>query len=140
MSLDLVTEGRLVDIVAEGFDAGVRLGEAVPQDMIAIRFGGSLRFVVVAAPAYLADHTAPQTPDDLRGYACIRIHLPSGKPYHWEFEQHGQELTVDVPGPLTLDNPELMLEAASAGLGLAYVSDGLALPFIERGALVPRCS
>ncbi len=105
MSLDLVTEGRLVDIVAEGFDAGVRLGEAVPQDMIAVRFGGSIRFVVVAAPSYLADHGAPQTPDDLQRHACIRIRLPSGKPYRWEFEQHGQELTMDVPGPLTLDNP-----------------------------------
>lgn len=136
MSLDLVTEGRLVDIVAEGFDAGVRLGEAVPQDMIAVRFGGSIRFVIVAAPSYLADHAVPQTPDDLQRHACIRIRLPSGKPYRWEFEQHGQELTVDVPGTLILDNPELMLEAASAGLGLAYVSDRLALPFIERGALV----
>lgn len=136
MSLDLVTEGRLVDIVAEGFDAGVRLGEAVPQDMIAVRFGGSLRFVVAAAPSYLADHPTPQTPDDLQLHACIRIRLPSGKPYRWEFEQHGQELIVDVPGPLTLDNPELMLEAASAGLGLAYVSDQSALPFIKRGALV----
>ncbi len=136
MSLDLVTEGRLVDIVAEGFDAGVRLGEAVPQDMIAVRFGGSIRFVVVAAPSYLADHEAPQTPDDLQRHACIRVRFPSGKPYRWEFEQHGQQLTLDVPGPLTLDNPELMLEAAAAGLGIAYVSDRSALPFIERGALV----
>ena len=136
MALDLVTEGRLVDIVAEGFDAGVRLGEAVPQDMIAVRFGGSIRFVAVAAPSYLADHAAPQTPDDLQRHACIRVRLPSGKPYRWEFEQHGQELTLDVPGPLTLDNPELMLEAAAAGLGIAYVSDQSALPFIERGALV----
>lgn len=136
MTLDLVTEGRLVDIVAEGFDAGVRLGGAVPQDMIAVRFGGSIRFVVVAAPSYLAHHGVPQTPDDLQRHACIRIRLPSGKPYRWEFEQHGQELTMDVPGSLTLDNPELMLEAAAAGLGLAYVSDRSAMPFIERGALV----
>lgn len=136
MSLDLVTEGRLVDIVAEGFDAGIRLGEAVPQDMIAVRFGGSIRFVAVAAPSYLAGHEAPQTPDDLQRHACIRVRFPSGKPYRWEFEQYGQELTVDVPGPLTLDNPELMLEAAAAGLGIAYVSDRSALPFIERGALV----
>ncbi len=122
--------------MAEGFDAEVRLGEAVPQDMIAVRFGGSIRFVVVAAPSYLADYGAPQTPDDLQRHACIRIRLPSGKPYRWEFEQHGQELTMDVPGPLTLDNPELMLEAAAAGLGLAYVSDRSAMPFIEQGALV----
>jgi DNA-binding transcriptional LysR family regulator len=136
MSLDLVTEGRLVDIVAEGFDAGIRLGEAVPQDMIAVRFGGGIRFVAVAAPSYLADHEAPLTPDDLQGHACIRVRFPSGKPYRWEFEQHGQRLTMDVPGPLTLNNPELMLEAAAAGLGIAYVSDRSAVPFIERGALV----
>ncbi len=136
MALDLVTEGRLVDIVAEGFDAGVRLGEAVPQDMIAVRFGGEVRFVVVVAPHYLARHEAPQTPDDLQRHACIRVRLPSGKPYRWEFERHGQELTLDVPGPLTLDHPELMLEAAAAGLGIAYVADRSALPFIERGMLV----
>ncbi len=136
MSLDLVTEGRLVDIVAEGFDAGVRLGEAVPKDMIAVRFGGSVRFVVVAAPQYLAGHEPPQTPDDLQRHACIRVRLPSGKPYRWEFEQHGQELTLDVPGPLTLDHPELMLEAAAAGLGIAYVADRSALPYIESGTLV----
>ncbi len=136
MSLDLVTEGRLVDIVAEGFDAGVRLGEAVPQDMIAVRFGGSIRFVVVAAPSYLANHAPPQTPDDLQRHSCIRVRLPSGKPYRWEFEQHGQELILDVPGRLTLDNPGLMLEAAAAGLGVAYVSDRLAAPFIEGGVLV----
>ena len=136
MSLDLVTEGRLVDIVAEGFDAGVRLGEAVPKDMIAVRFGGNVRFVAVAAPRYLAGHGAPRTPDDLQRHACIRVRLPSGKPYRWEFERHGQELALDVPGALTLDHPELMLEAAAAGLGIAYVADRSALPFLRRGALV----
>ena len=136
MSLDLVTEGRLVDIVAEGFDAGVRLGEAVPKDMIAVRFGGAIRFVVVAAPRYLAGHGALQTPDDLQHHACIRVRLPSGKPYRWEFGQHGQELTLEVPGALTLDHPELMLEAAAAGLGVAYVADRSAQPYIRRGTLV----
>jgi len=123
MSLDLVTEGRLVDVVAEGFDAGIRLGEAVSQDMIAVRFGGKTRFVAVASPDYLAGRAAPQTPDDLKHHACIRVRLPSGKPYSWEFAKHGQELTVDVPGALTLDHTELMTEAAAAGLGIAYVSD-----------------
>ena len=136
MSLDLVTEGRLVDIVAEGFDAGVRLGEAVPQDMVAVRFGGPTRFVAVASPAYLAGRGAPQTPDDLMRHACIRFRLPSGKPFRWEFARHGQELAIDVPGALTLDHPELMVEAAADGLGIAYVSDRTAQPFIERGALV----
>ena len=136
MSVDLVTEGRLVDIVADGFDAGVRLGEALPQDMIAVRFGGRLRFVVVASPTYLAGRTRPRTPDDLGALACIRQRLKSGRMYRWKFEKHGQELTVDVPGNLTLDHTELIVEAAAAGLGIAYVPNGSALPHIERGQLV----
>jgi DNA-binding transcriptional LysR family regulator len=136
MSVDLVTEGRLVDIVAGGFDAGVRLGEAVPQDMIAVRFGGELRFLAVASPAYLAGHKPPLTPDDLKDHACIRVRLPSGKLYRWEFAKHGQELTVDVPGPLTLDHPGLMAEAAADGMGIAYVPDRCAQPFLATGKLV----
>ncbi|WP_158935799.1 LysR family transcriptional regulator [Burkholderia sp. S171] len=136
MSVDLVTEGRLVDIVAGGFDAGVRLGEALPQDMIAVRFGGPVRFLAVASPAYLARHKAPLAPDDLKDHACIRVRLPSGKFYRWEFEKHGQELTVDVPGPLTLDHPGLMTEAAADGMGIAYVPDHTAKPFIDTGKLV----
>lgn len=136
VSLDLVTEGRLVDIVAEKFDAGVRLGEAVPQDMIAVRFGGELRFLAVASPAYLADRAPPRTPDDLKDHACIRFRLPSGKPYRWEFEQRGQELSVDVPGRLTLNHLDLMVEAAARGLGIAYVPDRSAQPHLETGRLV----
>ncbi len=136
MSLDLVTEGRLVDIVAGEFDAGFRLGEAVPRDMISVRFGGETRFVAVASPDYLAAREAPRTPDDLKQHACIRVRLPSGKPFRWEFAKHGQELAVDVPGTLTLDHTELMTEAAAAGLGIAYVSDRVARPYLERGALL----
>jgi DNA-binding transcriptional LysR family regulator len=136
MSVDLATEGRLVDIVAGGFDAGVRLGEALPQDMIAVRFGGPVRFLAVASPAYLAGHERPLAPDDLMDHACIRVRLPSGKLYRWEFEKHGQELTVDVPGPLTLDHPGLMAEAAADGMGIAYVPDRAAQPFIDAGKLV----
>ncbi len=137
MSLDLATEGRLVDVVAGGFDAGIRLGEAVPQDMVAVRFGGAVRFVAVASPAYLAAHGTPRTPDDLQRHACIRFRLPSGKRFGWEFSQHGQELAIDVPGALTLDHPELMAEAAAAGLGIAYVSGHTAQPYFQTGALVP---
>ncbi|MDQ0470374.1 LysR family transcriptional regulator [Labrys wisconsinensis] len=135
MALDLVTEGRLVDIVAEGFDAGIRLGESVPQDMIAVRFGGDARFVTVAAPTYLARHGTPRTPDDLMRHVCIRLRLPSGKLFRWEFARHGQEQTVDVPGALTLDHMELMTEAAAAGMGIAYVADRSARPHVDRGAL-----
>ncbi len=136
MTLDLVTEGRLVDIVAEGFDAGIRLGEAVPQDMIAVRFGGEMRFVAVASPAYLASRAPPQTPDDLKDHACIRFRLPSGKLFRWEFEKHGQELNIDVPGALILDHLDLMCEAAVQGLGIAYVPDRSAKTDIYYGRLV----
>lgn len=135
MALDLVTEGRLVDIVAEGFDAGIRLGEAVPRDMVAVRFGPETRFVAVAFPAYLASRPRPLVPDNLQHHACIRFRLPSGKPFRWEFARHGQELAVDVPGTLTLDHVELMAEAAVAGSGVAYVSDRTARPHVEAGVL-----
>ncbi len=136
MSLDLVTEGRLVDIVAEGFDAGVRLGEAVPQDMVAVRFGGPVRFVAVASPGYLAGRDAPRTPDDLSRHPCIRFRLRSGRLFRWEFARHGQELAVEVAGPLILDHVELMAEAAAAGLGIAYVPERTADPFMAAGRLL----
>jgi len=136
MSVDLVTEGRLIDIVAGGFDAGVRLGESLPQDMIAVRFGGPVRFLAVASPAYLAGRTPPLVPDDLKDHACIRVRLPSGKLYRWEFAKHGQELTVDVPGSLTLDHIGLTIEAAADGMGIAYVPDHSAQPLIKAGKLV----
>jgi len=136
MALDLVTEGRLIDIVADGFDAGIRLGEAVPQDMVAVRFGGEARFLAVASPAYLKGRTPPQTPDDLKDHACIRFRLPSGKLYRWEFEKHGQEMTVDVPGALTLDHAGLMIEAAADGLGIAYAAERSVRPYLDRGTLV----
>jgi DNA-binding transcriptional LysR family regulator len=136
MALDLVTEGRLVDIVAEGFDAGIRLGEAVPQDMIAVRFGGETRFLAVASKAYLKQRPAPRTPDELKTHSCIRLRMPSGKLYRWEFEQHGQELEIDVPGALTLDNVELMLNAAIDGLGIAYVPAHSAQRHLDSGHLI----
>ena len=136
MALDLVTEGRLVDITAEGFDAGIRLGEAVPSDMIAVKLGGDMRFLSVASPTYLAAHKAPATPDDLKHHACIRQRLPSGKPYRWEFARNGAEIAVDVPGSLTLDDSQLMAEAAAAGLGIAYLPDRTAQPFLDSGAVV----
>src|SRR5580658_9975228 len=123
MHLDLVTEGRLVDIVAEGFDAGIRLAESVPQDMVAIAFGGTSRFVAVAAPAYLKKHGVPKAPSDLLQHSCIRYRMRNGRIYHWEFERRGQSMEVDVPGTLTLDEDRLMLDAAIKGLGIAFVPE-----------------
>jgi DNA-binding transcriptional LysR family regulator len=136
MALDLVTEGKLIDIVAAGFDAGIRLGEAVPQDMIAVRFGGETRFVTVASPVYMKTRKPPRTPDDLKDHNCIRLRMPSGKLYRWEFEKHGQEMAIDVPGVLTLDNIELMTQAAMDGLGIAYVPAHSAQSHLDSGRLV----
>jgi DNA-binding transcriptional LysR family regulator len=136
VDLDLVSDGRLIDIVAAGFDAGVRLAEDVPQDMIAVRFGGDIRFVAVTSPAYLAGRTIPTAPDDLQLHRCIRHRLPSGKRYRWEFSKHGEEMIVDVPGALTLDDNELMVRAAADGLGIAYVPEAVARAGLGSGQLV----
>nr|WP_232118531.1 LysR family transcriptional regulator [Luteimonas sp. XNQY3] len=121
IELDLVVEGRFVDIVKEGFDAGVRLGGSIPQDMVAIPIGGQARGIAVASPKYLARHTQPQTPEDLKSHDCIRVRLPNGKLLAWEFEKRGQTLAIDVPGTLILNQEGLMIEAALAGLGIAFV-------------------
>jgi DNA-binding transcriptional LysR family regulator len=136
VELDLVSEGRLVDIVEEGFDAGVRLAEDVPQDMIAVKIGGDARFVAVASPAYLVGRDPPATPDDLRQHRCIRQRLPSGKRYRWEFAKHGAEIAIDVPGALTLNDNDLMVAAAVEGLGIAYVPEGYARQMLDSGRLV----
>jgi len=136
VELDLVSEGRLVDIVEQGFDAGVRLMETVPKDMVAVKFGGDVRFIAVAAPSYLHGKARPNTPDDLHAHRCIRQRLPSGKRYRWEFSRRGAEVAIDVPGNLTLDDNDLLAQAAADGRGIAYVPDYFARPFLESGQLV----
>ncbi|MGU3538096.1 LysR family transcriptional regulator [Methylobacterium sp. A54F] len=135
MALDLVVDGRFVDIVEAGFDAGARFGEAVPQDMIAVPFGGPARFVAVAAPDYLRTHDAPRTPGELHRHRCIRHRMPGGRSYRWEFERHGQDWVVEVPGTLTLNNNGLMVEAAAAGLGIAYVPEQATRALLQAGRL-----
>jgi DNA-binding transcriptional LysR family regulator len=136
MKLDLVTEGRLIDIVVEGFDAGIRLAESVPQDMIAVAFGDALRFAVVGSPAYFAQHRPPRVPGDLTAHRCIRSRMPSGGIFQWEFERHGETARIDGQGALTLDEPELMLAAARAGLGLAYLTEWNVAADLAAGTLV----
>lgn len=136
VTVELLTQGRLVDIVAEGFDAGVRLREAVPQDMVAVPLGGDTRFVAVAAPAYVARHGEPAAPEGLQAHRCIRQRLPSGKAYRWEFERDGEEVQIDVPGALTLDHSGLMVEAAAAGLGIAFVPEPFAAEALQQQRLV----
>lgn len=136
VELDLIEQGHLVDIVEKGFDAGVRLGDSVPKDMVAIRLSPDVRFLTVASPGYLVKHPAPTKPDELFDHQCIRQRFPSGKRYRWEFSKSGQEFMLDVPGLLTLNNHQLIVEAAVSGVGIAYALESYARPFIEKGDLV----
>lgn len=136
VQVELVTEGALVDIVAKGFDAGVRLAEAVPVDMIAVAIHRTIRSIIVASPAYLAGRTRPQSPGDLLEHQCIRARMASGALYSWEFEKHGESQTVDVRGPLTLDEGGLMRQAALGGAGLAYVAENSVADDLAAGRLV----
>ncbi len=133
VAVDLVVEGRLVDIVASGFDAGVRLADSIPRDMIAVPFSDPISFVCVASPGYLARFDEPFAPDDLKRHRCIGHRVPSGKLYRWEFERAGQTAAVEVSGPLTLDDEELMVEAAVKGLGIAYVASPAAAVALAQG-------
>jgi DNA-binding transcriptional LysR family regulator len=128
----------LRDIVAERFDAGIRLGEQVAKDMIAVRIGPDLRMLVVGAPAYFGRHPAPRTPHDLTTHACVNIRLPTaGGLYAWEFEKDGHELKVRVDGQLVFGGSSLPIDAALEGLGLAYLMQDMVQPYIDRGLLTP---
>ncbi|MDZ5453078.1 LysR family transcriptional regulator [Labrys sp. ZIDIC5] len=133
--LDIVSDGRLSDVVADGFDAGIRLAEAVPQDMIAVRLTETARFAAVASPGYFATHGRPAVPQDLHRHACIRFRFDSGAIYRWEFERHGMTETINVTGPLTLTDQPLMVEAAILGIGIAFVPDHLVIDALADGRL-----
>ena len=136
LKLEVVATDSLIDIVEGGFDAGIRPGERLSQDMIAVRIKSSFRFTVVGSPGYFERKPAPRTPHDLKAHDCIRYAFPSGSMFHWEFAQAGEDLQVEVDGPLTLDSQELMVEAAAQGVGLAYVWQDRAAPYIADGRLV----
>jgi len=134
--VDLVTEGRLVDIVADGFDIGIRGLDLVPTDMIAVPLGLPRRNAVVASPAYLQAHGEPKVPPDLLGHACIRVRLPDGSLYRWRFEKDGQLLNLDVAGRLTLDEVSLVQRAVLADFGIGYVIESDVRDDIAAGRLV----
>jgi DNA-binding transcriptional LysR family regulator len=120
----------------DGFDAGIRIAEAVPRDMIAVPIGGMVRSIVVAAPAYFQGREHPQTPGDLLNHQCIRARMASGALYRWEFERRGETIEIDVPGALTLDEMTLMLEAVRAGVGLGYLSSWSVADDLAAGLLI----
>ncbi|MGH8417947.1 MAG: LysR family transcriptional regulator [Pseudomonas sp.] len=135
LKLEIVATDTLVDIVEEGFDAGIRFGEVLSQDMVAVRLKSKFRFIVVGSPNYFERNEPPGTPHDLRRHTCVRYAFPSGKLLGWEFVKDGETVKVDVTGPLTVDSQELMVVAASRGVGLAYVWEDRAAPYLHDGRL-----
>jgi DNA-binding transcriptional LysR family regulator len=136
IDLEISVDGALTDIVAGRFDAGMRAGDRVERDMIALRIGEEILGVVVAAPDYLARHKRPMTPRDLAAHNCIRIRFPSGMILPWQFEKNGRQMEVAVEGRLTVNDPELAVKAALDGMGVLYTAHGYAAPAIKSGRLV----
>jgi DNA-binding transcriptional LysR family regulator len=137
ITVEIVVDYGLTNIVAERYDAGVRLGEQVARDMIAVRIGPDMRMAVVGSPAYFARHPRPKTPQELTAHRCINLRLPTyGGIYAWEFEKDGRELKVRVEGPLVFNNLALRLNAVLSGLGLAYLPEDQVRTHIKEGKLV----
>ncbi|MFZ3206443.1 MAG: LysR family transcriptional regulator [Pseudomonas sp.] len=137
LSIEVIVDYGLTDIVAEGYDAGVRLGQQVAKDMIAVRIGPDMRMAVVGSPAYFARHPQPIIPRDLMQHNCINIRMPTyGGIFPWEFEKQGEELKVRVEGQLVFNNIAMRLEAALQGLGLAYMAEDLIQAHVAEGRLI----
>jgi DNA-binding transcriptional LysR family regulator len=134
--IELVTDARMIDIVAEGFDAGIRYAGTVPQDMVATPCGSDLNVAIVASPAYLKHHPAPKRPQDLADHECIRYHKASGTVKRWELRVKGRAIAIEVAGKLVLDDEAFLIDAALGGVGLAYVARAAAARHLASGALV----
>lgn len=135
--VELSTDGTLVDIVADRFDAGVRLGEQLAKDMIAVPIGPDLRMAVVASPDYFKRHPKPKNPRDLTAHRCINLRMPThGGLYLWEFSQDGRELNVRVEGQLVVNDSIVALDAALAGAGLACLMEDIIAPDVAQGRLI----
>jgi DNA-binding transcriptional LysR family regulator len=137
LNIEIIVDYAFTDIVAEGFDAGVRLGPQVAKDMIAMRIGPDMRMAVVGSPAYFAQHPKPLIPNDLTAHNCINLRMPThGGLYVWEFEKSGQELQVRVEGQLVFNTIAMRLEAALQGLGLAFMPEDLVQEAVAQGRLI----
>jgi DNA-binding transcriptional LysR family regulator len=137
IKLEINTDYRMIDIVEQRFDAGVRLGEHLAQDMIAVRIGPEVRMAVVGAPGYFAKRPVPDKPQDLTGHVCINVRLPThGGLLPWDFKKGTRELNVRVEGQLILNGFPQVMRAALAGMGLAFVLEDVAQPYLADGRLV----
>lgn len=133
--VDLVTEGRLVDIVADGFDLGVRAAHLVPTDMVAVSLGRPHRFAVVGTPALFRGQGRPRVPPDLLNYPCVRVRLPNGALYRWQFEKDGGPVQIDVTGPITVDEASIARAVVLEGIGIGFFMEQDVLADIEAGRL-----
>lgn len=136
VSVEIVSDAAIIDIVGQGFDAGVRFGQQLAQDMIAVPLGRPLRYAIVASPSYLEDRGWPKTPSDLIGHQCIRRRYPGGTLATWTFEENGETFEIAPEGRLTLSSAHQELQAAIAGQGVAHVFEDYAHAAIEQGVLV----
>jgi DNA-binding transcriptional LysR family regulator len=137
IKVEVVVDYGLTDIVSEGFDAGIRLGERVARDMIAVRIGPDMRMAVVGAPAYFRKHPKPKVPQELTAQNCINTRMPThGGIFPWDLERNGREVNVRVEGQLVFNSMSLRMAAVLEGMGLAYMPEDMALPAISKGRLV----
>lgn len=134
--IDLVTEGKLVDVVADGFDFGIRRADLMTSDMIAVTLGRPRSYAVVASPTYLEAHGRPRVPKDLLAHSCIRVRLPNGALYPWELEKHGKPARIDVTGRITLDEASLSRIAVLEHFGLGFFMESDVRDDLEAGRLV----
>jgi DNA-binding transcriptional LysR family regulator len=136
VKVELNIQSGLTDIVAERYDAGVRLGERLDQDMVAVRIGPRLRMATVGSPDYFGEHSVPAAPADLTHHACINLRMAGGSIYQWEYEKDGRELKVKADGQLVLNDVDLILKAVLAGHGIAHLVEDRVAPLLEDGSLV----
>lgn len=135
VELEVAVGNRLIDVVDGGFDAGIRFGGTVPEDMVAQRLSADIRWVVVGSPAYLDHFGTPAHPDDLQHHRCLRIRLGSGHLYRWDFERGGEEIAVAVPGPITIDESHFALKVVTLGGGLIYAPEPAVADLVAAGSL-----
>ncbi|MEK1949699.1 MAG: LysR substrate-binding domain-containing protein [Ensifer adhaerens] len=136
MHVDIVTEGKLVDVVGDGFDLGVRVAGLVPTDMIAVSLGRPQRHAVVGSPEYFEKYGKPLAPPDLFNHKCIRVRLPDGSLFRWRFEKDGEQVQIDVRGPITLDEASLTRTAVLDSAGVGYIFEQDILPDIDAGRVI----
>ncbi len=136
VNVEISLDSRMTDIVGDRFDAGIRIGEAVAKDMVAMRVGPDLRLIVVASPAYLDHYGTPENPHDLPHHRAVNLRMRSGGGiYAWEMERDGHEVRVPMEGTLIFDDPEMVLKGAIAGFGLAVAMEDVAAPYLASGTL-----